>query len=100
MAEEPEEITMFPYQLSKVMADQRIGDRSAAAERHSLIAAATQRSTGRTGLSTRLTGLMRQMLAPFRASQGTGARSTGTSARAGAPAVTSGSGAGPIGCST
>jgi hypothetical protein len=99
MAGEPEEITMFPYQLSKVMADQRISDWIAAAERHSLIAAATQRSTGRTGLSTRLTGLMRQMLAPFRASQGTGARSTGTSARAGAPAVTSRSGAGPIGCS-
>jgi hypothetical protein len=90
---------MFPYQLSKVTADQRIGDRIASAQRHSLIAAATQRSAGTTGLSTHLTGLMRQMLALFRASQGTGARSTGTSAHAGAPAVTSRSGAGPIGCS-
>jgi hypothetical protein len=99
MAGEPEEITMFPYQLSKVMADQRIGDRIATAERHSLIAAATRRSAGTTGSSTRLTGLMGQMLAPFRASHGTGARPTGTSARVGAPAVTSRSGAGPIGCS-
>ena len=40
---------MFPYQLSKVLADQRIGDRIAAAERHSLIAAATARAIGRTG---------------------------------------------------
>ena len=81
------------------MADQQIGDRIATAERHSLIAAATQRSAGTTGLSTRLTGLMRQMLAPFRTCQGTGARSTGTSAHAAAPTVTSRSGAGPIGCS-
>jgi hypothetical protein len=88
---------MYPYQLSKVLADQRINDRVAAVERHRMIARATVRSTATATASTRLRTLMRQMLAAFHAGHRATPGSTRTS-RGGSPAVRSGSGAGPMGC--
>jgi hypothetical protein len=98
---------MYPYQLSKVLADQRINDRVAAADHHRMIARATARSTATAtgsatatataGASTRLRTLMRQVLAPFHAGHRASAGLTRTSG-GGSPAATSGSGAGPMGC--
>jgi hypothetical protein len=88
---------MYPYQLSKVLADQRINDRVAAADRHQMIARATARSTATAETSTRLRTLMRQVLAPFQAGHRASAGLTRTSG-GGSPAVTSGSEAGPMGC--
>lgn len=92
---------MYPYQLSKALADQRINDRVAAADRHRMIARATARSsataTATAGASTRLRTLLRQVSAPFHADRRASAGSTRTSGGT-SPAVTSGSGAGPMGC--
>lgn len=91
---------MFPYQLSQVLADQRIRDRVVAAERHALVAAARHGSTDTTGSPTRLRVGITRLLAPFHARRSpAGVRSTVSSARASAPTLTSTSGAGPIGCS-
>ena len=91
---------MFPYQLSQVLADQRIRDWVVAAERHALVAAARHGSTDTTGSPTRLRVGITRLLAPFHARRSpAGVRSTVSSARAGAPTLTSTSGAGPIGCS-
>jgi hypothetical protein len=90
---------MYPYQLSKVLADQRIRDRVAAAERHRLVAAAGHRATDTTGLSPRYQQVTRWVLARFHARGGASVRATTTSAHGGAATVTSASGAGPIGCS-
>ena len=91
---------MFPYQLSQVLADQRIRDRVVAAERHALVAEARHGSTDTTGSPTRLRVGITRLLAPFRARRSpAGVRSTVSSERASAPRLTSTSGAGPIGCS-
>lgn len=91
---------MFPYQLSQVLADQRIRDRVVAAERHARAAAAAHGSTDTTGSPTRLQVRITRLLAPFHARRAAaGVRSTSTSARAGTTTMTSASGGSPIGCS-
>ena len=90
---------MLQYQLSMTLADMRIRELVAEAERHALLAAARRDSTDRTTLTTRLRHAATRALETFHARRGASVRSTGTSARADLPTRTSMSGAGPIGCS-
>jgi sulfur carrier protein ThiS len=87
-----EEITMYPYQLSKVLADQRIHDMVAAAERNNMTVAARRHHQGLVEQPSRLTVLTAQI-------RRTAARLFGRR-RAGARATaTFVSDAGPMGCS-
>jgi hypothetical protein len=90
---------MLPYQLSMTLADMRIRQLVAEAERHALLAAARRDSTDTPTLTTRLRHLATQTLATFQARGAASVGETGTSARADLSTRTSGSSAGPIGCS-
>ena len=82
---------MYPYQLSKVLADQRIHDMLAAADRHNMSAAANRRRT-LTERSSRfkiLTAQVRMTIAQLYGPRRIRARSTTSSI----------SDAGPMGCS-
>jgi hypothetical protein len=86
-----EEIKMYPYQLSKVLADQRIHDMLAAADRHNMSAAANRRRTltERPSRFKIVTAQMRKTIAQLYGPRPVRARSTATSI----------SDAGPMGCS-
>jgi hypothetical protein len=91
IAGDQEEITMYPYQLSKVLADQRIHDMLAAADRHNMSAAANRRRTltERPSRFKILTAQMRKTITQLYGPRPAGARSTASSI----------SDAGPMGCS-
>ncbi len=83
---------MYPYQLSKVLADQRIHDMVAAAERHNMAVAARRHDQVLTEQPSRLkvlTAQIRRTTALLFARRSAGARSTATIM----------SDAGPMGCS-
>ena len=82
---------MYPYQLSKVLADQRIHDLLAAADRHNMSAAANRRRTltERSSRFKTLTARMRMTIAQLHGPRRIRARSTASSI----------SNAGPMGCS-
>jgi len=82
---------MYPYQLSKVLADQRIHDMLAAADRHNMSAAANRRRTvtERPSRFKIVTAQMRKTIAQLYGPRPVRARSTATSI----------SDAGPMGCS-
>lgn len=90
---------MVPYQIYKALADQRIHDRVAGAERHARLAAATRDSSDATRLSTRVEVVTSRIMAQFHVRRSANASSMATHAHANVPTMTSGSGAGPIGCS-
>jgi hypothetical protein len=83
---------VFPYQLSKVMADQHIRDMVVAAERHNRIATARRHQRNLTSRPSRLKVVTTQITRTM--SQLYGPRSAGTRSTA-----TSISDAGPMGCS-
>jgi hypothetical protein len=95
---------MYPYQLSKALAEQRINDKVAAASRHRMTAAPTTKPTSGIDSSTRVKGLLGRLqavlavFAVFSDRREAGSGLATRSSRTGAPAVTSGSGAGPMGC--
>jgi hypothetical protein len=95
MAEESEEIMMYPYQLSKVLADQRIHDMLVAAERHELMGPARSRRGRLTELSSRRRVVTAQIARMTAILNG---RRAARAAIADAT-MTSPSGAGPMGCS-
>lgn len=82
---------MYPYQLSKVLADQRVHDMLAAADRCNMSAAANRRRalTERPSRLRMLTAQMRKTIAQLYGLRPVRARSTASSI----------SDAGPIGCS-
>jgi hypothetical protein len=90
---------MLQYQLSMTLADMRIRELVAEAERHALLAAAGRDSTDTPTLTTRLRHLATRTLETFRARGAASVAETGTSARADLPARTTTSSASPIGCS-
>lgn len=90
---------MLQYQLSMALADMRIRELVAEAERHALLTETRRDSIDTTTLTTRVKHAAARMLATFRAPREASVRSTGTSARGDLPASTSMSSAGPIGCS-
>jgi len=90
---------MYPYQLSKVLADQRIHDMVAAGERHRLVAAAQRPHRGLTQSPSRLKDVISQMVTLLHVRASARAHSSVTSTRAGGTTMTSASGAGPVGCS-
>lgn len=91
---------MLQYQLSMTLADMRIHELVAEAERHALLAAATRDSTARTPLTARFKHIATRMLSAFRpVHEASSVSVTGASARADVPTMASTSGAGPIGCS-
>jgi hypothetical protein len=92
---------MYPYQLSKALAEQRINDKVAAASRHRMTTAPTTKPTSGIDSSTRVKGLLGRLQAVFAVFSARHEASAGLASshsRTGAPAVTSGSGAGPMGC--
>ena len=91
---------MLQYQLSMALADMRIRERVAEAERHALLAEAGHDSTATPTLTTRLMHLATRTMARFQARGAASIGETGTSARADLSTMTSMSSAGPIGCST
>lgn len=110
MAGEPaEETMMLPYQIYQALSEERTRELVATAKRHQLVAgakrhelvaAATYDSRDAAESSSRLKGLTTRIVGLLDGSRGARARSTVTSARGGGSTMTSGSGAGPIGCST
>jgi len=81
---------MLQYELSMTLADMRIRELVAQAERHALLTAARRDSTGTTTLTTRVKHAADRILATFHAPREASVSSTRTSM----------TGAGPIGCST
>lgn len=92
MAGESKEITMFPYQLSKVLADERIHDLVAASERRGQTAAARHQGRDLTGSAPRFRAVAAQFGRLL-------ARSDGRREARSRSTVTSVSGPGPMGCS-
>lgn len=90
---------MLQYQLSMTLADMRIRDLVAEAERHALLTAARRDSTDATLLTARFKHMATRMLSAFRPIHDASEPSTGTPARGDMPTMASRSGAGPIGCS-
>jgi hypothetical protein len=109
MTGEPaEETMMLPYQIYQALSEERTRELVAAAKRRELVAAAKRHdqvaaarydSRDATASSSRLNGLTARIMSLLNASRGARARSTVTSARGGGSTMTSGSAAGPIGCS-
>jgi hypothetical protein len=92
MTEETEELTMYPYQLSKVLADQHIRDLLTAAERHELRAAARRQGTTLAEPASRFKVLTAQIARTM-------AQLVGRREARVRPTMTSLSDAGPMGCS-
>jgi len=84
---------MYPYQLSKVLADQRIHDMVAAAERHNMAVAARRQHRNLAGQPPRLKALIPQIR------QTTAVLFGRRSAPASSTTTTLMSDAGPMGCS-
>ena len=83
---------MYPYQLSRLLAEQRIHDMVAAAERHDRIATARRHRRNQTAGLSRVNGVTAPIRWMF--AQLTSARSVGPH-----PTVKSMTDAGPMGCS-
>lgn len=100
MAGEPaEETMMLPYQIYQALSEERTRELVAAAKRHKPVAANRYDSSDAPESSSHLKGLTARLAGLLNGSRGARARSTVTSTRGGGSTMTSGSGAGPIGCS-
>ena len=99
---------MLPYQIYQALSEERTRELVAAAKRHELIAAAKRHelvaaarydSRDTTQSSLHLRGLTARIAGLLNGSRGARTRSTVTSVRGGGSTMTSGSAAGPVGCS-
>ena len=97
MTGQPEEITMYPYQLSKALADERIHDMVTRTERHGRTAARDEAAKPATA-SLPLSGVVAHLLGRLHVpSAPSAARDVRTPARD-TSTRTSPSTAGPMGC--